>query len=127
MAAAVFRKKGLYLRLQELAKQLKLVEVVPPADPDIRVSGGYVSDLLSDVMGRAAPRCIWVTGQSHPNVVAVAVLTDIAGIIIANGIAADPETIKKASEQGVALYSTPTPAYTVVGQLFRLGIGDCTP
>lgn len=113
------------MQLRELAKELQLVEVVPPPDASITVSGGYVSDLLSDVMGSAAPNCIWVTGQSHPNVVAVAVLTDIAGIIIANGIHPDPETVKKAKQQGVGLYSTTAPAYTVVGHLFRLGVGGC--
>ncbi len=115
----------MFVQLKELAQELDLVEVVAPPDSTIEVSGGYVSDLLSDVMGRAAPNCIWVTGQSHPNVVAVAVLTDIAGIIIANGIMPDPDTIKKAKQQGVGLYSTTAAAYTVVGQLFRLGVGGC--
>ena len=114
------------MRLNELVTQLSLCEIVPPPDPKVEVSGGYVSDLLSDVMGRAAANCIWVTSQSHPNVVAVAVLTDIAGIIIANDITPDPETIRKAKQQGIGLYTTKTPAYTVVGQLFSLGVGGCS-
>jgi len=114
------------LELQQLAANLELVEVVPPPNPKVNIEGGYVSDLLSDVMGRAAANCIWVTVQSHPNIVAVAVLTDIAAIVIANGVPPDPDTIKKAKQQGVALYTTKAPAYTVVGQLYHLGVGGCT-
>jgi len=37
-------------------------------------SGGYVSDLLSDVMANAKAGDLWVTLQTHQNIVAVASL-----------------------------------------------------
>ena len=46
------------------------------------VVGGYASDLLSCVMARAKQNFIWVTLQSHVNVVAVASLLGLAGVII---------------------------------------------
>ena len=35
------------------------------------VTGGYVSDLLSDVMGNAKEGQIWITLQTHQNIIAV--------------------------------------------------------
>ena len=38
------------------------------------ISGGYVSDLLSDVMGFATENQVWITLQTHQNVIAIASL-----------------------------------------------------
>ena len=49
------------------------------------VTGGYVGDLLSDVMGNSREGDIWITRQVHQNIVAVASLKEIAGIILVKG------------------------------------------
>ena len=49
------------------------------------VEGGYVSDLLSDVIAGAQEGDLWVDLQIHQNIVAVAVLKDLAGILIVGG------------------------------------------
>ena len=46
------------------------------------VEGGYVSDLLSDVMAHAAEGDVWITLQRHPNIVAIAHLKALAGIVL---------------------------------------------
>lgn len=89
---------------------------------DIEVKGGYSSDLLSDVMGKAAVKSIWVTNQIHPNVIAVASLIDAAAVIIAGGIQPEEGTLKKAEEVGIPLFTTDLPAFEVVGQLYQLGV-----
>jgi hypothetical protein len=89
---------------------------------DIEVKGGYSSDLLSDVMGKAAAKSIWVTNQIHPNVIAVASLIDAAAVIIAGGIQPEEGTLKKAEEVGIPLFTTDLPAFEVVGQLYQLGV-----
>ncbi len=91
-------------------------------NPDTEVAGGYCSDLLSDVMGKAAAKSIWVTNQVHPNVVAVASLIDVAAVIIVGGMKPDAETLRKADEAGVPLFATDMPAFEVVGRLYKLGV-----
>ncbi len=49
------------------------------------VTGGYVSDLLSDVMGHAESGDLWLTIQTHRNVMAIASLKDISAVIITSG------------------------------------------
>lgn len=103
-------------------EQLKL-EAISSADQANRpVIGGYASDLLSCVMRGAKKDFLWVTLQSHVNVVAVASLLNVAGVIITEGNRPAPETIAQAEKEKVILLLTPKDTYSVVGQLNLLGI-----
>jgi len=86
------------------------------------VTGGYASDLLSNVMGQATAGNIWVTMQGHQNIVAVASLAGLAAIVIAGGAEPAPETLKKADQEGIVILITSLSAFEVVGRLYQLGI-----
>lgn len=90
---------------------------------DRPVEGGYASDLLSCAMQGAKKDFLWVTLQAHMNVVAVASLCNLAGVIITEGKRPSSETIIKAEAEGVVLLLTPQNTFTVVGRLGSLGIG----
>ncbi len=90
-----------------------------------QLEGGYVSDLLSNVMAGAKENQIWVTVQLHANVVAVASLLNISAVIIAGNKQPGHETINKAEDQGVILLLSPDNAFEVVCRLHDLGIGSC--
>jgi len=85
-------------------------------------SGGYVSDLLSDVMANAKAGDLWVTLQTHQNIVAVASLKEIAGIIIIGGREPEKATLAKAEEEKIPILLTNLPAFEVVGRLYQMGI-----
>ena len=86
------------------------------------VAGGYASDLLSCAMRGAKKDFLWVTLQSHVNVVAVASLLNLAGVIITEGNRPGPETIAQAEKEKVNLLLTPQDTFSIVGQLTLLGI-----
>ncbi|MGI6566168.1 MAG: DRTGG domain-containing protein [Limnochordia bacterium] len=109
------------MKLAEAVAALSL-EVEDPQILDREVEGGYCSDLLSDVMAKAAGGSIWVTNQVHANVVAVASLIDAAAVIIAGGMQPEEETVKKAQDVGIPLLSTSLSAFDVVGRLYELGL-----
>jgi len=110
------------MTLEELCRQLQLDVQAAPAKLSTQVTGGYASDLLSCVMAKAQTGYVWVTLQSHPNIVAVASLANLAGIIITEGMNPDPATIEKAEEQGIPILTTSLTTFTVVGRLFELGV-----
>jgi predicted transcriptional regulator len=87
------------------------------------VAGGYSGDLLSDVMANAKKGALWLTIQSHPNIVAVAVLRELAGIILANGRDPDEETKAKADDEGIPLLLSRLSSFELAGRLYGLGIG----
>ncbi len=112
------------MRLDEVVRELSL-EVVAGADRlDAEVTGAYVGDLLSRVMAGVRAGNVWVTVQAHPNVVAVGVLGSLAGVILAEGVAPDQVSLRRAMEEGLALLTTPRTAYATCASLARLGIGE---
>ena len=58
------------MTVRELATQLKLEVCCGAAGLDKEIKGGYTSDLLSDVMGNAREGNIWITLQTHKNIIA---------------------------------------------------------
>ncbi len=84
------------------------------------VTGGYVSDLLSDVMGNAKEGNIWITLQTHQNIIAVASLKEIAAIILVRGFMPDEETKKKSNDENIPILSTLSDTFTISGHLFEL-------
>lgn len=89
---------------------------------DKEVEGGYVSDLLSDVMANVKKNSIWITIQTHPNIVAVAVLKMLSGILLAGGQQPEEATIEKAMTKNVAILTSPLPAFELAGKLYEIGV-----
>jgi predicted transcriptional regulator len=84
------------------------------------VRGGYVSDLLSDVIGNASEGQIWITLQTHQNIIAVASLKDLAAIIIVRGAVPDEDTIEKSNIENIPVLVTDLDTFNITGRLFDL-------
>ncbi|MHB9036669.1 MAG: DRTGG domain-containing protein [Armatimonadota bacterium] len=110
--------------LVSIAQNLKLTPRNED-DAQIEVTSGYASDLLSDVLAKTKNGAIWVTNQKHINIIGVAVMLNLAGVVIAGGIEPDENTIEKAKEENVPLYTTEMSLYETVCKLHDLGIQSC--
>ena len=91
---------------------------------DREVTEGYCGDLLSDVMGNAPAGCIWMTVQGHQNIIAVAVLREMAAIVITGGQEPDAETIDKADQEDIPVLQYPDSSFRLTGQLYSAGVGN---
>jgi predicted transcriptional regulator len=116
----MWKERG--VTLTEIAAELALEVRTAPEKLDVEVSGGYASDLLSLVMARAQEGNVWVTLQSHLNIVAVATLLDLAGVIVTEGMTLDESIVEKANREGIPILTTELATFTVVGRLFQLGV-----
>jgi hypothetical protein len=87
---------------------------------DADVTGGYTSDLLSDVIANSKEGNLWITLQIHQNTIAVAKLKDLAGIIIVNNRKPDEDTLKKAEGENVPILCSNDMAFEVSGKLYEL-------
>jgi hypothetical protein len=108
------------MTLTDIIQALELRVLNPNAIGDTEVTGGYVCDLLSDVMANAQPGNLWITLQIHQNILAVARIKDLAGIIIVNDRRPDDETVQKAEEERLPLLVTEESAFAITGRLHRL-------
>jgi predicted transcriptional regulator len=91
------------------------------------VTGGYASDLLSDVIAHSRKGNLWITIQTHPNIVAVATMKELAGIILTGGREPDPETLRKAEEEGIPILVSPVFTFELAGRLYQKGISGMSP
>jgi hypothetical protein len=110
------------MKLNQLIEKLNLTVQIPSSNVDVEVNGGYISDMLSDVMAHAKRGDIWITLQIHQNTVAVATLKELAGIILINGKQPAPETVKKAEEEGVPILTSESTAFELICDLCKMGI-----
>lgn len=93
------------LTVAQLKERLGLTAFVL-SEPEREVTSGYAGDLLSWVMGRAQGDGAWLTIMSNANVCAVAVLSDVACVVLTEDVRPDPELLQRAEAQGVNLLGT---------------------
>ncbi len=108
------------MRITEITEILDLKVLSGHNGLSDEITGGYVSDLLSDVMGNAREGQIWITLQTHQNIIAVASLKDLAAIIIVKGLRPDTDTIEKSNIENIPVLSTSLDTFNMAGRLFEL-------
>lgn len=86
------------------------------------VTGGYAGDMLSDVLAHARKGQVWVTLQTHANIVAVASSKELFGIILVNGRTPEAATLQKAEQEHIPILVSPLSSYDVVARLCELGV-----
>lgn len=115
------------MKLRDIIQKLRLDVRTGSDRLDVDVTGGYASDLMSDVIARAEAGNLWVTLQTHQNIVAVGVMKSLSGIILVNGREPEKETIQKAEAKGIPILVSNMPTFELVGTLFELGVGEKRP
>ena len=107
------------LTVKGLSSELNLTPLSLP-EPDREINGVYIGDLLSWVMGRAEEGNAWITIMSNINVVAVASLSDVACVILAEGVALDEDAKKTAMEKGINILVSQKSAYHTAMEIGKL-------
>jgi len=111
------------LELKEIVEKLELEPLILKESPFImKIKGCYIGDLLSNVMAHAREADLWLTVQTHQNVVAVAQLLNLGGVVFLEGHLPDEDTIKKAKKEKIPLFSTGDSAYELAGRLYNMGL-----
>lgn len=104
------------MTVKELCAQGGFESICMP-DESREVSGAYIGDLLSWVMGRASEDNAWITIMSNINVIAVASLSDVSCVILAEGVRLDDDIRQTAEQKGVNVLSSTLPAYETAQKL----------
>ena len=108
------------MKVNELVSALNLKVLSGANGLNREIEGCYVSDLLSDVMGNAEMNNVWVTLQTHKNVMAIASLKELACVILVKGQTAAEDTLEQSNEEGIPFLSTTMQTYETVGKIYEL-------
>ncbi|ABV34188.1 MULTISPECIES: hypothetical protein [Pseudothermotoga] len=108
------------MKISEMVSKIGL-EVVC-GDCKEEVVHGCTGDLLSEVMSHAKPSSVWITVQSHVNIVAVAAISGIRAIVLCNAHKYPEETVSKAQHENICLLRTEKSPFEIAGLLYSIGI-----
>jgi hypothetical protein len=108
------------MELGFIVKNLNLTVRSGAQNLAVEVKGGYVGDLLSDVIANGKEGDIWITRQVHQNIIAVATLKDLAGIILVDNNEPARETLEKAVQENVPVMVSKLPCFETAGRVFQL-------
>lgn len=106
------------MKISEMIEKLGLTVLSAPSDKETPVAGGYASDMLSDVIANAEKDCVWITIQTHANVIAVASLKDLAAVVITGGHEPEESTIDIAVKKNVCVLGTKKTTFETAGELY---------
>ena len=106
------------MKVSELVKKYNLKVFAGHEGLEKEIKGCYVSDLLSDVMGNAAENEVWITLQTHQNVMAIASLVDLAAVVLVKGLEPDKDTLAHSQEEGIPLLGTGLTTFQMAGKLY---------
>ena len=76
-----------------------------------KIAKVFCCDLLSIAMSKAPENGAWVTVMGNKNTLAVASLSDVSCIILAEGITFSDEDLACAKKEGIAVFETELPVF----------------
>lgn len=105
--------------VKELVEKLELKVFCGEEHLEREIKGGYVSDLLSDVMGFAREGEVWITLQTHKNVIAIASLKELACVILVKSFEPDPDMLEQAKQEEIPILGTQKQTFEISGLVYQ--------
>ena len=108
------------MKVKDIVEKLNLKVCSGAQGLEHEIEGGYTSDLLSDVMGNADENHVWVTLQTHKNIMAIASLKELAAVVLVKGLEPDEDTAEQSNEEGIPILSSDKEAFELTGELYSM-------
>ncbi len=107
------------MKVKDFAEKYSM-KILNEADLATREAKGcYCGDLLSWVMSKAEADDIWLTVMGNVNSIGVAVLSDVACIVLTENAAFDDDALKRAKENGVIVLQTEMNTYETATKIYE--------
>jgi serine kinase of HPr protein (carbohydrate metabolism regulator) len=108
------------MKVSDLVRELGLRVHSGEKGLEKEIAGGYASDLLSDVMGNAGEGMVWITLQTHRNIMAIASLKELAAVVLVRGLTPDADTVASSDAENIPVLGTQERAFELAGKLYAL-------
>jgi len=108
--------------LREIIKLANGILLTSGIDTNIKISGGYGADLMSDVLAASQPDAVLLTGLTNPQVVRTAQMAEFRAIIFVRGKQPQSETLLIAIQENIPLITSPLGMFELCGRLHHAGL-----
>jgi hypothetical protein len=106
------------MKVSEIAQILKAPILPPGASGEREVLHMYAGDRISDLIERATPDTLLVTNISNSQLIRVAELMDVPGIVVTGGAAPAPELLAAAGTTATAIVVSSEGLFETCGVLY---------
>lgn len=113
-------RETLLVKVQNLKDSLPLKLLTENTNLSSEITGCYIGDLLSWVMANANNKNVWITVMGNINAIAVAALTNISCIILAENASLDEDAKAKAIEHNIPIFVTDLNSYNIAVKISKL-------
>ena len=103
------------MKVRDILEKLNLKVCSGTAGLNREIKGGYTSDL-----GNAQEGNIWITLQTHKNIMAIASLKELSAIVLVKGYKPEEDTAAESETEGIPILSTPLQTFEITGEIFEL-------
>lgn len=107
------------MKLKEIIDKVELKTLTNIEERE--VEGVFISDMLSDVMTSAQAGSLWITVQTHTNIVSAANLVDLSAVVITQGKEVPKATVDLANRYHVIILTTPLLHFELAKKLIEIG------
>lgn len=108
------------MNIEDVVRVLEGEVLTGEYDKSKAVKGCYVCDLLSLAMSKVVAGDAWVTVQANINIAAIAVLTEAACVIVAEGMNVEEAVVNKAKSEEVVIINTKKSAFEAAIEIGKL-------
>ena len=112
------------MTVKDLESKLNLKALNEATDTEVVCA--FISDMLSDVIAGAKAGNVWVTLQTHKNIIAAANLVDVPAIIVVRGKKVPEDTLQMADRVGVTVFATDLDSFQIAVKLYEAGLKPTT-
>jgi predicted transcriptional regulator len=107
------------MNVSELAKELDLAVFSGRKGLSRNINGGYVSDLLSDVLENTSKGKVWVTLQTQQNIMDIASRKELTCVLLVSSLQPEQNTIDHSNEEGIPVLGTSMSTFEIAGLLYQ--------
>jgi len=113
------------MKFKEIAKLLEAEVFSTEEQLEREVPCAFGSDLISDILMCTKEPTLLLTGLTNPQVIRLADMIDILGIVFVRGKKPSQELIDMANERDLPMISTAFTLYKSSGILYNNGLRSC--
>ncbi len=109
------------MTVRKIMEEMELFLIAGASGIDNEVNNICICDRCNWVMSNAEQKSLWITMQSQPEIIDVAIVIGAACVIVSEGVYVDRDTVYKANSAGIPLFASSYTNFELAKQLSVLG------